>query len=379
MRKIGVLFWISSLFFLSSCLNTQQLEDLGVITSRGIDLTEDDKVELNMAILHFQANVTSPTTIVTGVSNTIKGALEDANQEISQRLVPGKLQLEIYGREIAEMGINPLTDTLIRDANIPDNTLLAVARGKARDIFHIESTNISSNLGEFLHGLIEPTGETHMFPSISLHRFAFVVNNEGADPILPIISVRDGIPTITGIALFKDDKMKGELPIEDEHLVKMTDRTVRGEFLEISVPIESISDYLVKKEQTDDERELNLVFLIEQGRTKTNLLDKEKLKFKSDVTMELYLQEISQSYKLTDPKAIKQLEKALEKVIEEKYKRILHHLKELNTDSFGYGIYYRIKNEGGKLTDKEWDKKFPNIDVTFNVDVNIIRHGTLSQ
>ncbi|MFS0671862.1 Ger(x)C family spore germination protein [Ornithinibacillus sp. 179-J 7C1 HS] len=379
MRIILIILFLCTFPLLSSCLESAQLEDLGVITSRGVDLTENNQIKMSLAILQFQANYSHPTTVVKGVSETIKGAREDANQKVSQQLVPGKLQLEIYGKELAEKGVNPFIDTLVRDAAIPDTMLLAVAEENAEELFDIQVENISTNLGEFLYGLLQPTTETHQFPSVTLHRFGFIINNEGIDPILPIIGVREDIPTIVGIALFKDDIMKGQLPIEDEHLLKIIDRPRLGESLEVILPIDQLSKHLGKKEDRENEEELKLVFLIEHGSTDIILTNKEKLTFDTNVNLDLSLQELSTKYNLDDPKAIKGLEKAVEQKLKTRYEEILKYLKELNTDVFGYGMFYRLKNKGGHLTDKEWDGKFPNIDVTFNIDINIIRHGTTNE
>ncbi|MBS3680592.1 Ger(x)C family spore germination protein [Ornithinibacillus massiliensis] len=379
MKRLRILLLLGIVPILSSCLETAQLEDLGVITARGVDRIENQEIEMNMAILQFQTNFTHPTTVVKGVSDTIKGARADANQSVSQYLVPGKMQLEIYGKELAQSGINPFIDTLIRDAAIPDTLLLAVAEEKARDIFHIPVENISTNLGEFLHGLIEPSGESQIFPSVTLHKFAVIINNEGVDPILPMMGVRDDIPTITGIALFKDDKMKGQLPIELEHLFTIMDRPQTGELLELIIPREAVSEYLMNSEEAEKIGEIRLVFLIEHGTTKKVLTDKEKLTFDTNIRLDVSLQEISSKYNLDDPKAINSLEKEVEKVLTAQYEDILEYLKEINADSFGYGTVYRINNKDGKLTDKEWDEKYPKLDVTFNINVNIIRHGTINK
>ncbi|WP_047982872.1 Ger(x)C family spore germination protein [Ornithinibacillus californiensis] len=376
MRKLTIMIF-STMLFLSSCLPTLQLEDLGVITSQGVDMTEKDEIEITMSVLQFQANSTSPTTIVSGVGSTIKGAVEDAGQKVSQQLVPGKLELEIYSKEVAEKGIQPYLDTLRRDANIPDTLFLAVAEEKAKDIFHIKEEYISTNIGEFLHGLIQPGSEQRLFPGISINKFSTYINNEGIDPIAPIIGLREGTPVITGIALFKDDKMKGQLPIEFEHYFTLNEGTVREDLVEFELPMEPFTEYLPKG--SGDEEKLKIVALIEEGNGKIKLKDKKALKFDTNIKIVLNLLEISRQYKLDDPKAIAQLEKEIEKQTKSQYEDILKYLKELNTDIFGYGMIYRTNKKGGKLTDKEWDEKYPNIDVTFNVKVDIVRHGTVNR
>lgn len=365
------------LLFLSSCVQTFQLEDLGIITSRGVDRADNNDIEITMSVLQFQANSTKPTIIVSGVGSTIKGAVEDAGKKVSQELVPGKLDLEMYSRELAEDGLKAYIDTLKRDANIPDSVRLAVTEDNSREILHTQEEHISTNVGEFLHGLVQPGAEQRLFPEVSLQRFGRIINDEGIDPILPIIGLREETPVITGIALFKDDKMKGQLPIKDEYYFTIIEGMTQEELIEIEIPTDSIEKYLVHG--NGGEEQLKIVLLIEKGTGDIQLTDKDKLHFDTNIKIELSLLEISREYKLDDAKAMKKLEQEIEKVITSRYEEIFTYLKEVNTDVFGYGMKYRIKKKGGKLSDKEWDKKFPNIKTNFNVNVDIIRHGTVNR
>lgn len=376
MRKITLMI-LSMIMFLSSCVQTFQLEDLGIITSRGVDRADNNDIEITMSVLQFQANSTKPTIIVSGVGSTIKGAVEDAGKKVSQELVPGKLDLEMYSRELAEDGLKAYIDTLKRDANIPDSVRLAVTEDNSREILHTQEEHISTNVGEFLHGLVQPGAEQRLFPEVSLQRFGRIINDEGIDPILPIIGLREETPVITGIALFKDDKMKGQLPIKDEYYFTIIEGMTQEELIEIEIPTDSIEKYLVHG--NGGEEQLKIVLLIEKGTGDIQLTDKDKLHFDTNIKIELSLLEISREYKLDDAKAMKKLEQEIEKVITSRYEEIFTYLKEVNTDVFGYGMKYRIKKKGGKLSDKEWDKKFPNIKTNFNVNVDIIRHGTVNR
>ncbi|WP_096273679.1 Ger(x)C family spore germination protein [Paucisalibacillus globulus] len=376
MRKITLMI-LSMILFLSSCVQTFQLEDLGIITSRGVDRADNNDIEITMSVLQFQANSTKPTIIVSGVGSTIKGAVEDAGKKVSQELVPGKLELEMYSRELAEDGLKSYIDTLKRDANIPDTVRLAVTEDNSREILHTQEEHISTNVGEFLHGLVQPGAEQRLFPEVSLQKFARIINDEGIDPILPIIGLREETPVITGIALFKDDKMKGQLPIKDEYYFTIIEGLTQEELIEIEIPTDSVEKYLIHG--NGGEEQLKIVLLIEKGTGDIQLTDKDKLHFDTNIKIELSLLEISREYKLDDAKALKKLEQEIEKVITSRYEEIFSYLKEVNTDVFGYGEKYRIKKKGGKLSDKEWDKSFPTIHSNFNVNVNIIRHGTVNR
>ncbi|WP_047979843.1 Ger(x)C family spore germination protein [Ornithinibacillus contaminans] len=381
MRYRSITISLILVFLLTGCVRSQQLEDLSVIITRGIDY-EDEEIKITMVSLQFEVDSPISTKIITGKSASVKGAVDDASKKANQEVVGGKLELEIYGREVAERGLKPYLDTLRRDATIPDTMLIAISDTAAEDVINVpQSKGISTNIGEFLHGLLESTVRERIFPSISLQQFRSTINAEGVDPFLPVLGLEEGIPTMKAIALFKDDKLLGTSSIEDANLFKMSQGAVRGHLEEFNVPREAISEYIISNENEDanSPEEVHISTRIEKGSAKTDLIDKKNLTFQTEVNMDINLLEISVDYKFDDEKAIKKLEKEIQKLTKERYEKLLAHFKELNTDSFGYGNVYRMNKKGGKLSDKEWDEKFPTIDVDFKVNVDIIRHGTINK
>ncbi|WP_010093799.1 Ger(x)C family spore germination protein [Ornithinibacillus scapharcae] len=375
MKLLRISILLCSLLLLTSCIETLQLEDLGIILSRGVDSTEDQELEITMAILQFMKDAPSTTKTVSGSGKTLKAAVQDANKSVSQEIVPGKIDLEIYGRDLAEQGLNPILDTLRRDADIPNTLLLAVADSKASELFTVEEESINTNLGEFLRGLIQPGTEEQLFPEVPLPGFSTTIRNEGIDPILPILGLRDGLPALVGIALFKDDKMVGELPLEYEGYFKMMEGTLRNYFLNLTVPIKALEPYLVDMKHAEQFDHIDMSLVVEKGKSKIKLKNKEKLQYDTNVNIKLNLQEINVPLKLDLPEAVSKLENEIEKKIKENYENILSHLKEVNSDAFGYGITYRIQNKDGKLTDEEWDAKFPQIEVKYDVKARIVQQG----
>lgn len=372
--KVSIL--VGSLLFLTSCIETLQLEDLGILLSRGVDFTENEQeLELTMAILQFMKDAPSTTKTISGTGKTIKSAVQDANRTVSQEIVPGKLDLEVYGRDVAEQGLTPFLDTLRRDADIPNTLLLAVSETKAKELFTVDEETINTNLGEFLRGLIQPGTEERIFPEVSLPSFTAKLRNEGIDPILPIMGMREGIPALVGIGILKDDKLVRELPLENEVYFKMMEGTIRNFFLNITVPIEPLEPHLVDKTHAEKFNHIDMTFVVDEGKGEIVLKNKDKLQFDTNIKIDLNLQEINVPLKLDLPEAVKELEKQIEKQIREQYEDILTKLKDVNSDVFGYGIAYRIKNKGGNLSDKEWNAKYPNIDVKYNVNTKIIQQG----
>ncbi|HAM79957.1 Ger(x)C family spore germination protein [Ornithinibacillus bavariensis] len=369
------LILVSLLLLLSSCMESFQLENLGVILTRGTDITDDGEIEVTLSLLQFVKDSPNVNTTIKGKGKTVKGAVRNANTKTNQEIVVGKQELEIYGRSAAEKGIKPLLDTLRRDANVPNTLFLAVSESDASSLFNVQDPGISANLGEFLHGLIRLGEEKRIFPERSLPKVAALINTPGIEPTLPILGMKKGIPSKYGIALFKEDKMVGQLPLKDEVLVQVMEGTLREHYYEMTIPIDMVADYLSDKSHAKKDKNVNMVYIVEKGKGNIKLKNKEKLQFKTTINMLLNLLEISESLKLDNPEAIHGLEKEIENNIKKRFEEILSIIQELNADIFGYGVQYRIHKKGGELSTEEWNRLFPKIDVEIDVNVKIIRHG----
>lgn len=362
--------------FLVGCIESQEIEKLGVINARGMDIAEgEDLLETTLVVFQFSAQSEKITKIISGKGKTVDGAVEDAEHASVFRLAPGKIKLSLYGKEMAEEGILPLLDSQARDARLPDLMYLAVSKTTAKEVLSVDEEQLSADVGQFLHGLIENHSTDHNVPRKTLQDFLRIYYDIGQDNVLPLFEIQNDLPKLSGIALFKADKMVAELSNEETILINLMDRTVKERMLELSLPIEPFKDYLEERENGDSEKEVEIAVLIKKGNSKTKMSDEENLIFETDTKMELRLLEQSAGIVLNDAHVIDILEKEIKKDMEARFEKFLSKLQALESDPFGYGRYYRSSQKGKDLTRDEWREKFPSIDVKFNVDVEVIRHG----
>lgn len=362
---------------LVGCIQSQEIEKLGLINAQGVDHSENDQIELTLIVFQFSTKSKEITKIISGHGKTIKGAHEDTARSSIYRLVPGKTKIEVYGKEMAEKGILPFLDTQARDTRVPDLMYLSVSNTTAKELLSVDTGEISTDAGQFLHGLIENHATDHNIPKKSLQDFLRIYYDIGQDNVLPLFEIKENIPKLSAVAVFKGDKFVGELTNEEALLINLMVRTVKEKKLELSLPIEPFDAYLEKREYRDKEEKVNIVVLIKKGKSKTKLIEKENLVFHTDTTLELRLLEQSAGILLEDAHVIKLLEKEVEKEMEHRFEKLLTKLQKLETDPFGYGLYYKSSDKGKNLTREEWREKFPDIEVKFNVNAKIIRHGAI--
>lgn len=374
-RKLTVLFLLSLL--LVSCIEAEQIEKIGIINARGLDLLEDDLLETTLVIYQFSSESDTISKTRSGKGYTVKGAIEDTEHTTSFRLTPGKIKLEMFGIKIAEKGILPYLDTLTRDAQMSDMMYLTLSDTTAKDILSVDEKVISKNVGQFLYELIENESTDHNIPRKTLHDFFQIYYEVGKDNVIPIFEMHEGIPRQKAIAILQGDKYIGEIGSEQAILINLMNSTIKRQMIEVSLPITPFKDHLEKRENPDNREVIHTAFRIEKGNSNTTLVDEENLLFQTDTKIKMRLLEQSAGVILNDENTLKLLEKEVGKQIQYRFQELLDELQKMNADPFGYGRFYRIKQKDGKLTEANWREKFPQLKVNFNVDVKIIRHGLI--
>lgn len=376
--KIFSLIVLSTM--LASCIQSQEIENIGIINAMGVDITEEETEELEstLVVFQFSSQTDKITQILTGKGKTINGAIEDAEHASINRLVPGKLKLMVFGEEISKKGILPHLDAQARDARVPSLMYLAIGKTTAKEILTVDEEDISTDVGQFLFGLIENHSSDHNIPRKSLQDFLRIYYDTGQDNVLPIFDVKNKVPTQIGGALFKGDRMVGQLSNHEIILINLMDRHVEETTFELTLPIEPFKDFLEKREHQHDRGHNDIALVINSGKSKTKIIDTEKLIFETNTKMKVRFIEQSAGVKLSNPKVIKLFEAEMEKEIKKQFEQLLKKLIENQSDPFGYGRFYKRTSEGRDLTVEEWREMYPEIEVQFNVDLEIIRHGSIS-
>lgn len=375
-KKLTMILLLSIL--LISCVEPEQIEQIGIINARGLDSLKDDLLETTVVIYQFSSESDSISKTRSGKGSTVRGAMEETEHTTSFRLTPGKIKVEMFGRELAEKGIFPYLDTLGRDAQMSDMMYLTISDTTAKEVLSIEENLMSKNVGQFIYELIKNETIHHNIPRKTLHDFFRIYYEVGQDNVLPIFEIYEEVPRQKSIAVLQDDKLVGELDSEEAIFINLMNRTIKRQIIEVNLPLGPFKEYIEKKEKHNHNDVFHTAYRIEKGSSKTKVVDEDDLLFQTDTKIKMRLLEQSAGLLLKDEQVIQLLEKEVEKKLTSHFKELLDQLQELNADPFGYGRYYRIIQKDGKLTVAEWREKFPEIKVDFNVDIEIIRHGILN-
>ncbi|WP_158595100.1 Ger(x)C family spore germination protein [Oceanobacillus piezotolerans] len=376
-KRISILFF--SVIFLTGCVATNELEELAIISARGIDLKEDDEIETTLNIIRFDPEAQSIYTTIKAAGKSVKQAREHAGYQIGYEISEGQLRAEIYGRETATKGITPLLGGLIRDAQASDTMYLVIANSTASELMEHQTDNAKS-IGRYLDALLTKEIKEKAIPASNIQKYTVSAGTIGQDPVLAIIDIKDDSPAIVGIGLLKGDRLVKEVSTHEGTLINIILDRLKNTEMSITVPLAPFESYIDKElmhEHYASTEEVTIQYLVNKGKGKIKVKNVKNLTFKTEIQLDIDVRGLSKPVSLKNKNAIKLLEKEMEKKLTDQYENLFKETQEANIDPFGFGKFYRANRQVAKLTDNEWRKLYPNISVDFHVDVDILQAGTI--
>jgi spore germination protein len=364
---------ICILLVLSSCAEPRTLEEIGMITTVGYDLTEDNQIHTTMLVLQSDPKSVETTNIVTTTAPTSKGARIKGNLKSPKKLQSGQLRVALYGEDIAERGFINLADTLTRDHSISDLTYLAIVEGSASELLQYDYEQFP-DAGQYVFKEIEQNIKGELIPSPTLHETIHDYFAVGVDPVLPLLKLESGMVNIVGMAILKDDQMVGKIsPTESFYIKLVTNRFEEGN---VELTFKNGGGQKVI-EPLDEEIDISIVLDTIKSSSSIKLRDKESLTFDLEVGIRARLQEINRTADLQDPQVLKNIEEKIKTEIEQGIQSLITYCQSKNSDTFGFGEIYRSSVKESKLTKKKWHSMYSDIKVNIQTDLEIIRTGVV--
>jgi spore germination protein len=371
---------ITCVVVMSSCVETKQLEKLGLITAQGYDLEKENKLKGTVVVHKFDPLAKNLTEVITVDANTSKALRQEQNLEIDQKLVLGQLRCVIYSKELAEKGISQLVDALNRDPTVGNMVYLTIADKDAYSIMSIDEKKLKVNLGTYLYNLIKQNVESEQLTSPTLHEFNHNFQDHGRDPVLPILKIKDDSVIISGIALFRDDRIVGELKSEQLFYAKVLSDKYRSGTHELGFNRSHFEKIIKKKDEGKDRKVYNKLFVsIDNIRSqaKIKLIDKKKVRFRVDIKLDSRLLEATEPLDLSTTKNIKFIEKEINREMERQILDLLKYFRKKQVDPTGFGNEYMAHIRKKPLSKTEWRELYK--DATFEVHVNntVVKTGVI--
>jgi spore germination protein KC len=281
-------------------------------------------------------------------------------------------QIDILGKEVAKQGVYPLIEYILRFTQSRPNRLVVVAQDKASDILAARAgMEVIPAMG--IADEVKLSAEFSKYPAISILEFANRLMSKTTAPILPIISIfeetgPDGKKVnkvhVTGTAVFKGDKMVGELNEQESRgMLWVIDKIKKG-FVVVDAP--------------DGSGKASLAITQAKSKIIPELTD-EKITINIVIEEQSDLTEYNGSRNLDDI-LLKQIEESQAEAIQKEVMAALNRSFALNADVFGFGeaVHRKYKKDWPDL-EARWDEIYPGLDVVIQVKTHVNQTGDISK
>jgi len=228
-KKGFLIIIIFLLLHLCGCWDSQDLEELSFPLAAAYDVHSPGSadpsdppaqpgnklVDLTTLVPNLAPKTKLPVNVETHSGVTIADARQRRGLTDADTYVTGMNQIIIIGEELARCGLNPYMDSLLRDPTIPDSMYFSVAAGRGEDILKTPIKNYS-NMGNFLVALFKGIQQRTFIPATQLGEF-YRYQSTGKNPVAPILERKGERVIISGVAVFKKDRMVKKLTVEEGH------------------------------------------------------------------------------------------------------------------------------------------------------------------
>ncbi|MBA2939857.1 Ger(x)C family spore germination protein [Paenibacillus sp. CGMCC 1.16610] len=378
-RKLSIS--ILSVFILGGCWDRVQINDLALITALAIDQAEDNLIQVTVQIVIPKnhggggqgtggGNGSNKTTIRSEKGFDISEALSKLQGQIPRRLFWGQCKIFIFGETFAKAGIKEQFDFLVRHPQTRERAYMFVSKGKAKEALELfppiegTSADVLNKLSDLQFGM-----------RVTMEQLSIMLKGDAQAAALPIIHIlpkaesaesNQTIPYLLGTAVFKKDKMVGDLSEKvTRDLSWLKSGTKEGTaYFKVTDNGGSVSLKPVKTH-------VKLIPKIEGDTWKMYI----KVRSEGDI--------IVQNTTLlnpVNPDLIAIMDKAFENDIRKRMQAALQEIqKRWKTDILDFSkTFHRKYPEQWEKVKDHWEEVFPKIEIHTEIEARILRQGRIN-
>ncbi|MGI6713365.1 MAG: Ger(x)C family spore germination protein [Bacillota bacterium] len=384
MHRIKILTCIFLIAFISlmaaGCWDHRELNELSIVFGVGLDTSEKPgNIKMTAEIIkpgemkgggasQDVAAKTAPYLNLSSTGTTGFQAIRDFNFSTSRRLFWANNSVIIFGKDLARKGVAGHLDIFLRDPEIRRTTWILVADGEAVDILNTDP-EVENTPAMNINKILDHRYTTSEILGTDLQHFATRLLSKTTAPVTPIIkAIEDNkimIPKIIGTAIFKKDKMTGQL----------NQKETRG----LLWVLNEVSSGTIVVDSPKGSEKVSLEIIRSSSKIIPEIKNGE-IFIKIEIEEEANIADQMTSEDLTKLELLKIMEKHQSDEIRKEILATLKKARELNTDIFGFGdAVHRKYPVLWKKIENNWDDYFPHIQVTFNIEARIRRVGMITK
>lgn len=358
MKKILIFLLISISVAYFGRVDKEILDELEVATAIGYDFKGKQKIEVTAVMPRINPDKSIVNKTISTIASVSKEALRELNQKSHKPIVSGKLEVAVYNKKIAKIGIQDYIDTFHRDPSVGSRLQLVIVDGNAKKM--LKKSFGEFETGGYIQRLLLHNMEQGILPTSNLHTFLTEYYAKGMDPVLPLIELQGDNIKIKGLALFKGTKMVKELSQEKLFVFKALQQKLKLAGLKIKTKEDNKTEY----------------FSI-QGISSKKEFQIKNIHSNPEIFIHLKVKGFIREYtgnEVTN-KTMKKAEELMKKKIRKQSLSMIKSFQKANIDPLGLGEQARSRTRN--WDEKMWEQQYKNCKIHVKVDVLISEIGVV--
>ena len=199
------------------------IEELAIPSAIGYDIeNKDGEITYSVPIaIYSYPNGSVSSMVIVGEGDTVPKTRGSRQLEATGRFLIGLEKVSVMSENVSRFGIKSFLDILWENRTVNDNAFMVVSKQNAEEILKFKIEGYPSS-GDYIHSIIKHLNEFNFYSDNYKLIDVFVrENSEGRNLVLPYIEIKDDKLKVTGLALFKKDKMIKSIGINEARTLNL--------------------------------------------------------------------------------------------------------------------------------------------------------------
>ncbi|MCB8817694.1 Ger(x)C family spore germination protein [Desulfosporosinus shakirovi] len=374
-KILSVILILANTLFLAGCWNYREIDTLRFVAGIAIDKSETgDQYLLTVETVDIknggESIMNSNTMTVAG--DTLLDAKKNMDSISGKKLYFAHTRIAVLSQDVAKEGAVKVIDWLARNAELREDIEVLVSQeSTAKEI--LETGSKTDQIISFeLDKVLKNQKTIANAPEKELWTLINDLGGSGISAVLPLVSLKKvnsrTLPSVTGTAVFKKDKLVGFLNVDDTRDLLFIQNKVDG-------------GSLVQNGEGDNAgTKVSLKIL--ENRTKLKPIEKDgNLEISIEIKTTVAIDEIEGTENYIDEPGRLRLEKSAEESMKKSLENVVQEVQtKYNSDIFGFGAKVKADMPGTwKEIETLWGGKFKDLKVSVHPELTIKNSAAFSQ
>ncbi|MEH7454973.1 Ger(x)C family spore germination protein [Gottfriedia acidiceleris] len=353
----------------SGCRGKVNIEDVTLSMILGIDVNDENKVEVFMASPVFSGETKEKTEHFNVQTLSIKESRNYFDTRASGVTGGGKIQAILIGSKVLEhKNWFSIMDMFYRDPKFRLNADLIFVDGPLSDVFNLKPKD-KPELPIYIPQLLQTADFRNVAFRTSIRMFHQMYYEKGITPFAPELTIQGEHLVANGTTLLtKNNLYKRTLSMNETQLLKILKDHLEGQLV-VALDLKKF-----KKDKADVFTEEETSFYIKDVKRK---IDKKysngRYSFNVNLTMPIM---ITESPIALDNSTEKVLKNAIQKKLQKELNNLVQSLQKDKVDPVGFGILaHSFQYSDWEKNEKHWLDAYQKSNIKVKVKIIVIDKG----